>query len=172
MPTRRILLALHVVCDLGVAPPMPDEWLTRVAQSVLDATAPDLPAERVEMALLLAGDPTLRRLNRVYRGKDQPTDVLSFGQLEGGSDTSFAMAPEEPLHLGDVAISVERAHSQARAYGHSFQRELAYLLTHGVLHLLGYDHQDDGERAAMRRVEEAALAALALARDPQSPEEE
>jgi probable rRNA maturation factor len=67
-------------------------------------------------------------------------------------------------HLGDVAISVPRAHRQAVAYGHSFERELGYLLTHGVLHLVGFDHEADADQAEMRGVEEQALATMGLGR--------
>jgi probable rRNA maturation factor len=68
-------------------------------------------------------------------------------------------------HLGDVAISVARARRQAAAYGHSFERELGYLLTHGVLHLVGFDHEADADQAEMRRVEEQALATVGLGRE-------
>ncbi|MGH2369152.1 MAG: rRNA maturation RNase YbeY, partial [Chloroflexota bacterium] len=81
----------------------------------------------MEAALLLADDETLHRLNRQFRGLDRPTDVLSFPQLDGPSQ--LPPAPIGcPLHLGDVALSVERAHRQAEASGHSFERELGYLL--------------------------------------------
>jgi probable rRNA maturation factor len=70
-----------------------------------------------------------------------------------------------PRHLGDIAISLERARAQAAEYGHSFERELAYLLTHGTLHLLGFDHEDDDEQRAMREAEERALASVGLTRE-------
>jgi probable rRNA maturation factor len=93
-----------------------------------------------EMALVLAGDRTLRRLNRRYRGKDRPTDVLSFpgpGRGEG---------------LGDVLISVESAERNARVLGLSLARELDVLALHGLLHLLGYDHEtDDGTMDRLER---------------------
>ena len=69
------------------------------------------------------------------------------------------------MQLGDVAISVERARAQAHAFGHPFERELAYLLVHGVLHLLGYDHESDADQVVMRATEEAALAAAGVSRD-------
>jgi probable rRNA maturation factor len=99
------------------------------------------------VTLLLAPDRDVRRLNRAWLGRDRTTDVLSFpsrGDLEPGWP-----------HLGDVAISVPRARRQARRAGWSLREEVSLLVTHGFLHLLGYDHeQDDGE---MRRLEEALL---------------
>ena len=88
---------------------------------------------------LLTGDETLHRLNRDFRGKDAPTDVLSFP------------SPSPDGGLGDIAISVDRAREQAAAYGHALDSELQILLLHGVLHLLGHDHEID--RGQMRRLE-------------------
>ncbi len=99
------------------------------------------------VTLLLAPDREVRRLNRSWMGRDRTTDVLSFparGHLEPGRP-----------HLGDLAVSVPRARRQARRAGWSLEEEMSLLVTHGFLHLLGYDHEeDDGE---MRRLEEALL---------------
>ncbi len=93
-----------------------------------------------ELALVLASDRLLRRLNRAYRGKDRPTDVLSFPG-EGGEDG-----------LGDVVISVETAERNARALGRSLPGELDLLALHGLLHVLGYDHEtDDGTMHRLER---------------------
>ncbi len=119
----------------------------------------------MEVSLLLAGDALLHRLNRDFRQIDRPTDVLSFPQLEGRAALVQQRAtPGQPLALGDVVISVERARRQAEELGHSLERELGYLLVHGILHLCGYDHETDEEQAEMRRLEEQALAAVGLAR--------
>ena len=103
------------------------------------------------ITLLLALDRDVRRLNRTFLGKNRSTDVLSFparGDLEPGR-----------LHLGDLAISVPQARRQARRAGWSLEEEMSLLVTHGFLHLLGYDHEkDDGE---MRRLERRLLARLA-----------
>jgi rRNA maturation RNase YbeY len=155
---RRLYLAIHYAED--VIPPFSDVWFTRVAQAAVQA-ADRGPVGELEAALLLADDATLQQLNRRFRDTDQPTDVLSFAQHEGGA---LAVPPGAPVHLGDIAISVERATRQAEVYGHSLKREAAYLLVHGVLHLLGYDHEADEEQVAMRRVEEDALAHLGLQR--------
>ena len=106
---------------------------------------------RCGVTLLLASDREVRRLNRVFLGKNRATDVLSFparGELEPGRP-----------HLGDLAISVPQARRQARRAGWTLEEELSLLVTHGFLHLLGYDHEeDDGE---MRRLEETLLARAA-----------
>ncbi len=126
-----------------------------------------------EVTVSLVGDAEMRRLNRRYRGRDEPTDVLSFplhspGAIRpgdrtrptGGGDASSAL----PLLLGDVVISVERAARQAGEYGHPLAREMAFLAVHGVLHLLGYDHETAEEERAMSGEAEIVLAAVGLER--------
>jgi probable rRNA maturation factor len=113
---------------------------------------------RRRVSITLVSDARIRRLNRDHRGVDAVTDVLSF-PLEGGED-DFVTPGDQPRHLGDVAVAFGRALAQAEAYGHAPERELAYLTVHGVLHLLGFDHESDAERAAMRAREEAILADL------------
>ncbi len=146
-------IAIQVVD--GVEAPFDDEWFGRIADAVLVASGKLHDA--TDIAVLLADDATLQDLNRRFRDKDTPTDVLSFeGEAEG--------MHEGPPHLGDIALSVERARRQALDYGHSFERELAYLFTHGILHLLGYDHEEAADLAVMRDTEERALAPLGLTR--------
>jgi probable rRNA maturation factor len=100
----------------------------------------------------LTSDRELRRLNRTYRGKDRPTDVLSFpGDLAAGEADPPGAGDAGGPHLGDVAISVPTARRQAAAAGHPLRRELEVLLLHGVLHCLGHDHETDG--GAMERLE-------------------
>jgi probable rRNA maturation factor len=101
---------------------------------------------------LITGDADLRRLNREFRGKDYATDVLSF--------PSAPQAPRPEPHLGDVAISLGRARSQAREFGHTVEREVQVLMLHGLLHLLGMDHESDGGR--MARAEKRWRARLGL----------
>jgi len=108
-----------------------------------------------QLAIALVSDAKMRRLNRAHRGVDAVTDVLSF-PLQGG-DAGFVTPADAPTHLGDVVIAVGRAAEQAAEYGHRLEREIAYLTAHGVLHLLGLDHETDAERAAMRSCEESIL---------------
>jgi len=112
------------------------------------------------VSLHLVGDETIRSLNREHRARDTPTDVLSFPLYEAG----FALPPGEAVHLGDVVISYPRAVQQAHDYGHSVDREIGYLVAHGVLHVLGYDHEDEADQVLMRAKEEEALRPLGLTR--------
>jgi probable rRNA maturation factor len=113
-------------------------------------------------------DATILQLNRQYRGVDAPTDVLSFPLQQpappGRSPTRFVEPPGEPVHLGDLVLSWPRTVAQAAEYGHSIEREAAYLAVHGVLHLLGYDHEQPADAVVMRAREEIVLGALGLGR--------
>ncbi|HEX5691589.1 MAG TPA: rRNA maturation RNase YbeY [Roseiflexaceae bacterium] len=126
-------------------------------------------ADAVEVSVLVTSDEALHELNRDYRGVDAPTDVLSFAAEEDGpgeGQPAFVLPPDAPRYLGDIAISFERVIAQAAEYGHTLERELAYLTAHGVLHLLGYDHErGPDDAAAMRAREEAAMEQLGLPRE-------
>lgn len=106
------------------------------------------------LTLLFAGDELLWRLNREHRGVDAPTDVLSFGDDD---DEPMPPAAGEPPYIGDIAVSVELAARQAGDAGLSVEEELRHLVVHGVLHLLGYDHESDDDDAKMSAREEAVL---------------
>lgn len=106
-----------------------------------------------DLTVLLTGDDEVRTLNRVHRGIDEPTDVLSFPSATEG----FPMAAEGARYLGDIAVSVPRAQAQAADAGHSLNSELQLLVVHGVLHLLGYDHGTEEERASMWARQDAIL---------------
>ena len=122
-----------------------------------------------EVDVLLSDDDGIHEINRELRQVDRPTDVLSFpefeltpGQLPGPEDADPGTGL---IPLGDMVLSMERVAAQAREYGHSKRRELSYLVTHSVLHLLGYDHLDEGPmKAQMRAREEAIMALLGLER--------
>ena len=104
--------------------------------------------------MVLTDDPSIQELNRTFRGKDNPTDVLSFSQIEDWPTFST----QEHMLLGDVVISLETAWRQAQAYGVTLEEEVARLLVHGVLHLVGHDHVHGGRQA--RRMREAEVALL------------
>ena len=116
-----------------------------------------------EISVTFVDDEEIARLNEQYRNKPQPTDVLSFplgenGKYDVNQETGAAM-------LGDIVISMQRAMEQASLYGHSLQREVAYLTVHSMFHLLGYDHEAGGlEAVRMREKEEATLIQLGLPR--------
>ena len=107
----------------------------------------------------------IHQMNRDYRGVDKVTDVLSFPQFEDIDEIIDACGTPFPAELGDVLINLDRVKEQAEEFGHSFERELLYLFTHSVLHLLGYDHIEEDERAVMREREEAVMDELGVARD-------
>lgn len=118
-----------------------------------------------EISLTFASKEEIRALNRTYRDKDEPTDVLSFPQVEDFDTIPNADEPEQELLLGDVVICTEKAEEQAAEYGHSIQRELVYLFVHSVCHLLGFDHMEEAEKAEMRQREEEIMTLLELERD-------
>lgn len=122
-----------------------------------------LPAN-TELSVLIVDNDYIQELNYLYRSKNVPTDVLSFGMNEISEDEPDIDFPGDVNIIGDIVISLEQAAVQSQEYGHSLERELAYLLTHGMLHLLGYDHETEEEKAAMRNLEEKVMNSLKLAR--------
>ena len=114
----------------------------------------------------------IRRLNREMRNIDKVTDVLSFpalddvkGQEIKGEDHPFEMDENGELLIGSIAICEDRAKEQAEEYGHSYNRELHYLIVHGIMHCLGYDHMTDDEKAEMREQEEFILGKMGITRE-------
>ena len=136
---------------------------SRIGALVRSLIEPELRRADYRVSLHLVSDETIRALNQEHRGKDAHTDVLSF-PLHDPNGMRFVLPPGEPVNLGDVVVSYPRAVDQASQFGHSVDRELGYLVAHGVLHLLGYDHEEDAERRVMRRREEEALAPLGFTR--------
>jgi probable rRNA maturation factor len=139
-----------------------------IERAVAATMAAEQIAGTIEVSVLVTDDAELHRLNRDYRGVDAPTDVLSFADEEqpSAAHPAFVRAPDAPRYLGDLAISYERVVAQAAEYGHSRARELAFLTVHGVLHLLGYDHERGAEdQAAMRAREELIMGQIGLPRE-------
>ena len=124
--------------------------------------------EGVEISLSFVTAEEIHELNRQYRGVDSVTDVLSFPLLEDLNelyDTEEGSSEEdEPVALGDVVICLERAEEQAEEFGHSREREIVYLFTHSVLHLLANDHMEEEEKQEMRSREEEVMTELGLSR--------
>lgn len=119
-------------------------------------------ATEVEVSISFVNNEIIQELNRNYRDLDSPTDVLSFPQDDADD---FGLAVEFPRMLGDIIISTQRALEQAEEYGHGVEREIVYLVIHGFLHLVGYDHETKKEQNLMRQQEEAILKELDLGRD-------
>ena len=151
-----------------------DEFVGLVCVSRLDAVCrAALEQEGVarQVSLVIADDDTVRALNAKYRGLDATTDVLSFGfdnqdeyygegdaPSEWSTDDSFVLPPGEAAELGEVIISYPQATRQARERGRSVEEELAHLVAHGVLHLIGHDHMSDAEELAMNSKERSIMA--------------
>lgn len=142
--------------------------LNQVITAALEAEGVKAPCE---VDVLITDDEGIHQINLEQRKIDRPTDVLSFPMFnytpgnppvdDADADPATGLTP-----LGDMVISLERAREQAAEYGHSVERELSYLAVHSVLHLLGYDHMDEGEeKARMRAREEAILSNLGITRD-------
>ena len=142
-------------------------FLKKTIRTALTAENVTFPCE---VDVLLTSDQGIRDINREQRGIDAPTDVLSFPAFDLTPGTlPDPLTDADPgtgcVPLGDMVISMERVAAQAKEYGHSNRRELAYLAVHSVLHLLGYDHMDEGaQKAQMRAREEIILARLHLSR--------
>jgi len=132
------------------------QWVRKIVRRVLQAEKVPSP---YEVSLVITDSGTVRRLNRDYRGVDQPTDVLAFSMHQQEAD--FILPPDNVLRLGEVVISYPRAAEQAREQGHSTARELALLVIHGMLHLLGYDHDKPEEGKKMRAREKELLENIA-----------
>jgi probable rRNA maturation factor len=128
-----------------------------------------------EVSIILVDDSGMRELNKEFRNIDRATDVLSFPMLEYPENKVYkdvylnhAFEPMDlddgRLVLGDIVISLEKASEQANEYGHSFMREVCYLTVHSVLHILGYDHMEEDQKAVMRNREEYMLNRMDLSR--------
>lgn len=133
------------------------------AGAVQAAAAATLRLEGVggQVTVVITDDQGIQELNRDFLGRDRPTDVLSFSAREG--DDSFVASPELGDYWGDVIVSFPRAQEQAEEQGHAVERELNLLVVHGVLHLLGYDHEQEEELATMWARQDEILEAVAAA---------
>ena len=140
------------------------EIIEEIVEAALDYE--NCPYE-AEVNVVLTDNQCVREINREYRGIDSPTDVLSFPMVEYETPSDFRHVEEMfadcfnpetgELMLGDIMISVDKAEEQADLYGHSLERELAFLTAHSMLHLFGYDHMDEAERAVLERKQEEIL---------------
>ena len=114
----------------------------------------------VYLSVLLTGNEEIQNINRDYRGKDMPTDVISFAYHDNEEANTGIFDT-----LGDIIISLERVDDQRKDYNHSFKREFYYVLTHGLLHLMGYDHIEEDDKKVMRAKEEEILTYYGYTRD-------
>ncbi len=147
----------------------------RTAEQVIEATLDymDCPYE-ASVELLITGSDEIRTLNRENRGIDSETDVLSFPMIEFSEPGDFSGVDQDEdnfdpesgeLLLGDIVICADRVLAQAEAYGHSVRREYAFLITHSMLHLLGYDHMNEEDAARMEQLQREVLESIQITRE-------
>lgn len=135
----------------------------REALSVV-AAKEGLPFDDVEVSVSFVSPEEIHKLNKEYRDTDRETDVLSFPQFDSREELLEMHEMTGVAELGDVVISMERAKEQASEYGHGLEREVIYLFVHSILHLLGYDHMEEGEKKIMRNLEEEVMGEISLTR--------
>ena len=149
--------------NIDIKPPyrrrLTQKWLREVVAATLSAQKIDRP---VELSLIITGDEEVHKLNREYRGIDATTDVISFALSENTDGTEFITPPDQISRLGEVIISYPQAVRQAKENKQTIKAELAWLVVHGLLHLLGYDHQDDKSETVMRKREDKILKEVDL----------
>ncbi len=152
------------------------EEYTTIIENVINEAVDFVGCEyECEVDVTLVDNNAIHEINLAERGIDSPTDVLSFPMLDFETPGELNLVEESPedyfdpdtgeLLLGDIVISVERATEQAKEYGHSLKREIAFLVAHSMLHLFGYDHMDDEERRTMEEMQEEILKRKGYTRD-------
>ena len=171
--TQPVLPCLDLAYSPGEAPgpfePLGEQHWQRQLSLWLASLQAELPpalrATSYSLGLQFSDDARLAELNGSWRGKPEPTDVLAFAAQEQGSQAPPPPPPgteAEPLELGDIVISLPTAQAQAQEQGHSLSYELGFLASHGLLHLLGWDHPDQDQLAAMLARQEELLAISAV----------
>jgi probable rRNA maturation factor len=152
-------MEINVLIEDGIEVEPEGDWLQKVVEVALQAE--NVPAI-VEISLVITGQERIQELNREYRHLDRPTDVLSFSMQENREEepTAFIGPPDGLLHLGEVIISYPQAALQAQERGHSIRKEMMILIVHGVLHILGYDHEQPAEEPAMTAREKEILTKI------------
>ena len=141
--------------------PLPEDIEKLIEDCARESLNEEEIAEDAELSVTFTDNENIRKLNNEFRQIDRETDVLSFPL----GDESFEVNPDnDAVLLGDIVISLEKARSQAEEYGHSFRREIAFLLTHSLFHLLGYDHETPDEEKEMFEKQERVLERLGITR--------
>lgn len=140
----------------------PEDMEELIEQCTAAALAEEEIEDDAEVSVTLVDNARIREMNAEFRDIDRETDVLSFPL---GDENGFEVDPDtDAILLGDIVISLEKAKSQAEEYGHSFRREVAFLLTHSLFHLLGYDHMTEDEEKEMFAKQEKVLQKLGITR--------
>lgn len=141
-----------------------DEQMGDIEKLLNFAAEKEHVEDNSEVSVTFVSNERIHEINREYRDKDAPTDVISFAMEELGEGEIELIGEELPRVLGDIIISIPRAEEQAKEYGHSFIRELGFLSVHGFLHLLGYDHMEKEEEEKMFSRQKEILDAYGLTR--------
>ena len=148
-------MEINILIDKEYKNKIKSAWLKNIARLVQKA---ENVCEKSEMGLVITGDEEIHQLNLKYLDEDRPTDVLSFPLNEQSTAVPvFVKVPDGKLHLGDIVISYPQASKQAAEHRHPVNREIEILLIHGILHLLGYDHDVPKRKSVMRHRESAIL---------------
>ena len=152
-------MEINVLIDEGLEGCLEIGWLQSIAEQALIAQN---AGSNVELGLVISSRERVQQLNRSYREKDEPTDVLAFSTTEeiGADFPPFVQPPDGVLHLGEVIISYPQAITQAEEHQHSVKKEIAILIIHGVLHLLGYEHDKPELEREMRAKEAEILSSI------------
>ena len=151
-------MEINVLIDEGFEEHLDAGWLQGIGEQVLTLEEADPEAE---LSLVITSQERVRELNRNYRGKDAPTDVLAFSTLPTAGEP-FVAPPDGRLHLGEVIVSYPQTVVQAGEEGHSTEKEIAILVTHGVLHLLGYGDETPELKKQMQAREQVILSRLGI----------
>ncbi|MCY7753232.1 rRNA maturation RNase YbeY [Bacillus haynesii] len=143
---------------------VPEDRLAEIEKLLQFSAAEEGVAEGAEVSVTIVNNEEIQKINKEYRGKDYPTDVISFALEEDGEGEIEIIGADMPPVLGDIIISVDKAQEQAEEYGHSLMRELGFLTVHGFLHLLGYDHMTEEEEKEMFTKQKEILNRYGLSR--------
>jgi probable rRNA maturation factor len=144
-----------------------DQHISKIIEeSIVNTIKVFLEEENFEISVLIVDNSFIKELNRNYRNVNKETDVLSFPifEFKNGKLLEDIVIMEDEIPLGDIVISIEKAAQQAKEFGHSLEREIAYLTVHSALHLLGFDHIEEDDRKVMREYEEKILQSMGLTR--------
>ncbi|MEN2439267.1 rRNA maturation RNase YbeY [Bacillus sp. JR_21] len=154
-------LLIDIVDETGS---VSEEMLKEVENLLQFAAECEGVQDQAEVSVTIVSNDDIHQINKEYRGKDAPTDVISFALEEEGEGEIEIVGAEMPPVLGDIIISADRTREQAEEYNHSFKRELGFLAVHGFLHLLGYDHMTKEEEEEMFTKQKELLDAYGLKR--------
>jgi probable rRNA maturation factor len=152
-------MEINVLTEEGLEVETSSDWMQEIVSKTLSTE--NLPPN-IEISLVITGQERIRELNKEYRDIDSPTDVLSFSMSEHKDEeqTAFIGPPDGLVHLGEVIVSYPQAQIQARERGHSLNKEMAILIIHGVLHILGFDHEKPEMEPSMTAREQEILSDL------------